>query len=222
MGDESPETPAAVAVARRQSAEAMALSARVWRRLPGGGGDSPEGGWARTNGRQEVSDVELKRREAEARASQTKESGDALAAYEDEDGRIVSEAAGSARELRKWRASLSGPEAERPLELNEQQREVVGRVVNRMIEECAEDDTGRVRDEPLLWILHGGPGTGKSYVVDALRKHVFEGIMKWRHGLDFQVAALQATNASALDGHTLHAAFGTTPFASGSEKSKKG
>eukprot|EP00959_Pyramimonas_sp_CCMP1952_P123558 2583131-Pyramimonas_sp.AAC.1 len=70
-------------------------------------------------------------------------------------------------------------------------------------------------------MLHGGPGTGKSYVVDALRTHVFEGIMKWKHGLDFQVAALQATNASALDGHTLHAAFGMTPFASGSESSKK-
>ena len=35
------------------------------------------------------------------------------------------------------------------------------------------------------------------------------------------MAALQATNASALDGHTLHAAFGMTPFASGSESSKK-
>ena len=58
-------------------------------------------------------------------------------------------------------------------------------------------------------------------VVDALRKHVFEGIMGWRHGLDFQVAALQATNASSLDGHTLHAAFGMTPFGCGSEGGKK-
>ena len=90
-----------------------------------------------------------------------------------------------------------------------------------MIEECAEDDSARVSGEPLLWMLHGGPGTGKSYVVDALRTRVFEGIMKWRHGLDFQVAALQATNASALDGRTLRAAFGMTPFASGSESSKK-
>eukprot|EP00959_Pyramimonas_sp_CCMP1952_P306074 6405221-Pyramimonas_sp.AAC.1 len=90
-----------------------------------------------------------------------------------------------------------------------------------MIEECGEDDSARVSGEPLLWMLHGGPGTGKSYVVDALRTHVFEGIMKWRHGLDFQVAALQATSASALDGHTLHAAFGVAPFASGSDNSKK-
>ena len=155
-----------------------------------------------------MTDMEVKRREAEARASQMKDKGESPAAYDEEDGRIVSEAAGSARELRKWRASLSGPEEERPLELNEQQREVVDRVVNRMIEQCAEDDTARVTDQPLLWMLHGGPGTRKSYVVDALRKHVFEGIMKWKHGLDFQVAALQATNASALDGHALHAALG--------------
>ena len=32
--------------------------------------------------------------------------------------------------------------------------------------------------------------------------------MGWTHGIDFQVAALQATNASALDGNTIHSAFG--------------
>eukprot|EP00959_Pyramimonas_sp_CCMP1952_P224078 4685115-Pyramimonas_sp.AAC.1 len=119
----------------------MALSARVWRRLPGGGGESPDGGWAATDGRREVLGAEVKRRGAEARASQMKDSGDRLPDYEREDGRIVSESAGAARELRRWRASLSGPEEERPLQLNEQQRELVGKVVSRMIEECAEGES---------------------------------------------------------------------------------
>ena len=153
----------------------MALSARVWRRLPGGTEAQLGNAWARTDGRKEVPEAELKQREAEARASQVKESGDSLAAYEGEDGCVTAQAAGGARELRKWRASLSGPEQERPLELNEKQREVVERVVSRMIEECTEDDSTRGSGEPLLWMLHGGPGTGKSYVVDALWKRVWRG-----------------------------------------------
>eukprot|EP00959_Pyramimonas_sp_CCMP1952_P354280 7422111-Pyramimonas_sp.AAC.1 len=75
--------------------------------------------------------------------------------------------------------------------------------------------------EPLLWMLHGGPGAGKSFVVETLRKHVFEGVMGWEHGLDFQVAALQAANASSLDGHTLHAAFGMTPHGASTESGRK-
>ena len=62
--------------------------------------------------------------------------------------------------------------------------------------------------EPLPWVMHGGPGTGKSFVVDQIRKELFEQELGWRHGIDFQVAALQATNASALDGNAIHSAFG--------------
>eukprot|EP00959_Pyramimonas_sp_CCMP1952_P014431 305773-Pyramimonas_sp.AAC.1 len=32
--------------------------------------------------------------------------------------------------------------------------------------------------------------------------------MGWTRGIDFQVAALQATNAAALDGNAIHSAFG--------------
>eukprot|EP00959_Pyramimonas_sp_CCMP1952_P302004 6319706-Pyramimonas_sp.AAC.1 len=62
--------------------------------------------------------------------------------------------------------------------------------------------------QPLVWMLHGGPGTGKSFVIEKIRKELFEKEMGWTHGIDFQVAALQATNASALDGNTIHSAFG--------------
>eukprot|EP00959_Pyramimonas_sp_CCMP1952_P210688 4409061-Pyramimonas_sp.AAC.1 len=57
-------------------------------------------------------------------------------------------------------------------------------------------------------MLHGGPGTGESFVIDRIRKELFEEEMGWTRGVDFQVAALQATNASALDGNTIHSAFG--------------
>ena len=56
----------------------------------------------------------------------------------------------------------------------------------------------RAEMEPLLWVLHGGPGTGKSFVIEKIRKELFEKEMGWTHGIDFQVAALQATSASAL------------------------
>eukprot|EP00959_Pyramimonas_sp_CCMP1952_P135654 2838161-Pyramimonas_sp.AAC.1 len=90
-----------------------------------------------------------------------------------------------------------------------------------MIAECQEDERTIGSSEPLPWMLRGGPGTGKSFVVETLRKHVFERVMGWEHGLDFQVAALQATNASSLDGHTLHAASGMTPHGASTETSKK-
>eukprot|EP00959_Pyramimonas_sp_CCMP1952_P198477 4151512-Pyramimonas_sp.AAC.1 len=56
----------------------MALSTRVWGREAGGDGRNHRGAWARTDGRVEVPEEELKRREAEARASQTKTRGDGL------------------------------------------------------------------------------------------------------------------------------------------------
>eukprot|EP00959_Pyramimonas_sp_CCMP1952_P446396 9346333-Pyramimonas_sp.AAC.1 len=62
--------------------------------------------------------------------------------------------------------------------------------------------------QPLVWMLHGGPGTGKSFAIDKTRKGLFEQELGWMHGIDFQVSALQATNASALDGKTIHSACG--------------
>eukprot|EP00959_Pyramimonas_sp_CCMP1952_P468148 9492732-Pyramimonas_sp.AAC.1 len=62
--------------------------------------------------------------------------------------------------------------------------------------------------QPLAWMMHGGPGAGKSFVIDKIRKGLFEKELGWTRGVDFQAAALQAANASALDGNTIHSAFG--------------
>ena len=134
MEDESRETTAAVAEARRQSAEAMALSARVWGRQGRGEEEVAGEAWSRTDGRAAVSEAEVQRREAEARASQSKSSGDALAEQDSKEGHVSSHTAGGAQDLRKWRASLTGPAGERPVDLNEKQREVVEKVIGRMIE----------------------------------------------------------------------------------------
>eukprot|EP00959_Pyramimonas_sp_CCMP1952_P331035 6932211-Pyramimonas_sp.AAC.1 len=44
--------------------------------------------------------------------------------------------------------------------------------------------------------------------MDKMRKGLFEKELGWTHGIDFQAAALQATNASALDGNAIHSARG--------------
>ena len=62
--------------------------------------------------------------------------------------------------------------------------------------------------EALRWALHGGPGTGKSYVLNLLRRELFESCLGWRQGLEFQIVAFQAVNAEPLDGETIHKALG--------------
>ena len=62
--------------------------------------------------------------------------------------------------------------------------------------------------EALRWALHGGPGTGKSYVLNLLRTDLFENCLGWRQGVEFQVVAFQAVNAEPLDGETIHKALG--------------
>jgi hypothetical protein len=39
--------------------------------------------------------------------------------------------------------------------------------------------------EPLRWVVHGGPGTGKSHVVrDVIKHELFDQILHWHQGLD--------------------------------------
>ena len=53
--------------------------------------------------------------------------------------------------------------------------------------------------EPLRWVVHGGPGTGKSHVVrDVIKHELFDQILHWQQGLDYQVIALQAVMADLL------------------------
>ena len=72
--------------------------------------------------------------------------------------------------------------------------------------------------EPLRWVVHGGPGTGKSHVVrDVIKHELFDQILHWHQGLDYQVIALQAVMADLLKGDTIHHACGIPVRKKGAE-----
>ena len=111
----------------------------------------------------------------------------------------------SAARLRKWLDS----EAVRS-KLNVEQHEFLSLVVERVLVEsnlAQARDTVRKSEEPLVWLLHGRPGTGKSHVLKFVRE-LFESMLGYVQGIDFVFAAFQATNARDIDGETLHGAFG--------------
>ena len=73
-------------------------------------------------------------------------------------------------------------------------------------------------DEPLRWALHGGPGTGKSYTLNLIRKELFEEVLEWKQGSEFQIVTLQAVMANDLDGDTIHHSFGLNWQGGGDER----
>ena len=92
---------------------------------------------------------------------------------------------------------------------NPKQLEFLEVVVDRIMVEAgliSKEESIRRSNEPLLWLLHGPPGTGKSHVLGFLRE-LFD-VMGYVYGLDYEVAAFQAVNAADLQGRTLHNAFG--------------
>lgn len=58
------------------------------------------------------------------------------------------------------------------------------------------------KEDPLRWVLHGGPGTGKSYALNLIRKGLFEEALGWQQGVEYQVVTFQAVMAEALAGDT--------------------
>ena len=64
----------------------------------------------------------------------------------------------------------------------------------------------RKTDEPLRWLLHGPPGTGKSHALTFLRELL--GMAGQQYGLHYEIVAFQAVNAADLQGKTIHKAFG--------------
>ena len=89
---------------------------------------------------------------------------------------------------------------------NAKQAEVCRKVASQVVQEIFSENP-RVL-EPLRWAVHGGPGTGKSHVLNRLRKELFEDILGWKQGDEFQVVTLQAVMAHDLKGDTIHHAFG--------------
>ena len=64
----------------------------------------------------------------------------------------------------------------------------------------------RKTQEPLRWLLHGPPGTGKSHVLTFIRELL--GLAGHQYALHYEIVAFQTVNAADLDGKTIHKAFG--------------
>ena len=80
--------------------------------------------------------------------------------------------------------------------------EELEKVAQRMCLELEQEGREQKLEEPLLWCVHGGPGTGTSKVL-LLLKELFAKC-GWQMGLEYQMAALQAVMAEQLGGDTLH------------------
>ena len=139
------------------------------------------------------------------------------------------------RAVHEWVTELRTrvDEKGRPI-CNRAQHAFIERVARRVVEEMQTGEAqGGARSglpDAMRWVLHGGPGTGKTHAVKLLRKELFEDILGWSQGLQFQFAALQAVTAEMVDGDTLHHAFGlswgqnaadTTPVTKGLQQAQR-
>ena len=82
-------------------------------------------------------------------------------------------------------------------------------IVHRMSAEL--ENTSILVSDPLLWLMHGGPGTGKSEVLKLVQTMFLE-VCGWQMSIDYQMMSLQAVMAQLLHGDTIHHALGINPF----------
>ena len=93
--------------------------------------------------------------------------------------------------------------------LNDSQFVVVEQIATRICEEMEAVATGDFESlgEPLRWTMHGGPGTGKTHVITTIKEELFQKVLQWTIGNEFQVVALQIVMADLLSGDTIHHAL---------------
>ena len=70
----------------------------------------------------------------------------------------------------------------------------------------------RPASRPLLDVVHGYPGTGKSRVIAWMRQLMVDGL-GWKHGIQFVCLAFQNAMAAAIGGFTIHHWTGIPPCA---------
>ena len=85
----------------------------------------------------------------------------------------------------------------------EAQLEVLALVGKRVCTELEESARQKDMSRPLLWLVHGGPGVGKSETIKLVQT-LFTDVLHWNIGINYQIAALQAVMAEQLGGDTLH------------------
>ena len=119
----------------------------------------------------------------------------------------------SEKSLHDFLARLRGDSTIKSERCNIDQKDIVRRVVEQIINDSKFlADRRRRRPQQFIRLLHGGPGTGKSHVIKTLKEKMFEAELGWTAGVDFQIGAFPAVNADNIDGDTLHHALGLQPF----------
>ena len=108
-------------------------------------------------------------------------------------------------------------------QVNEKQFQFLQIVVDRLVVELGlQDASASLRAdgaEPLRYLLHGPPGTGKSHVLKFVQELFL--LVGMKKGIDFQFVAFQATNAADLGGETIHHTFGYNRSKSSFERAMK-
>ena len=87
---------------------------------------------------------------------------------------------------------------------NAEQLRLLQAFVNRLKLELLENLQHRVgasKEEPLLDVIHGYPGTGKSKLIEWMRKLMEVGL-GWEHGIQFVCLACQNSMAARTNGFT--------------------
>ena len=127
----------------------------------------------------------------------------------DREASLRSLTSASCEDVDKWLADLKvRVNAEGRRVCNVKQYEAVALVAERVKQELkAAADPKEDFGEPLRWLFHGGPGTGKSHVIKIIKEFCMD-VLHWDMGVHFQVVAFQAVMADLLGGDTIHHACG--------------
>ena len=89
---------------------------------------------------------------------------------------------------------------------NEQQHAFLKGLADRLKTEIIEElmnTKGNTKHEPMLDLVHGLPGTGKTRVIEWMRD-LFQEALGWEHGVQFVMLAFQNSMAANINGLTIH------------------
>ncbi len=126
----------------------------------------------------------------------------------DQDGTVDLYDVDFLEKLCNWRGMLAN-ERETP---TAEQWVALDNVHHRCIYEHALESGMPAKDfgTPLLELIHGLPGSGKSKVIGWIRSYL-EYVWRWKHGIHFVCLAPLNSMATNIDGFTVHS-WGEVPF----------